>query len=95
MAAVYTIERIDNGVQVRLALNHEVRCRIWIIDSIVGELLRQLTEDKEAGLRTALGGEYDLVLSRLIALLRAVMDGQPGGTIEAPDEYARILPFLN
>jgi hypothetical protein len=95
MAAIYTIERIENGVEVRLALNHEVRCRVWMINDIVGEMLRQLTTDKEAGLRASMGREYDLVLSRLIALLRAVMDGKPGGTVEAPDEYARVLPFLN
>ncbi len=94
MAAIYTIERIDNGVELRLALNHETRCRVWLIDDIVGEFLRQLTKDKAAGLRMALGRD-DQVVSRLIDLLRAVMDGQPGGTIEAPDEYARILPFLN
>jgi hypothetical protein len=95
MAATYTIERLDNGVEVRLALNHETRCRIWLIDDIVGDLLRMLTEQKEATIRAQMGDDYDRVVSRLIALLRAVMEGKPGGTVEAPDSFARVLPFLN
>lgn len=95
MATVYTVERVDDGVEVRLARAHSVRCRLWLCDEVAEQMLRQLTAQVEARLRDQLREEYDRALSRLIALMRAVMGGQPGGTLVLPDEAGSFLPFLN
>jgi len=96
MAAIYTVERIDNGVEVRLSRNHALVCRVWVNDSVAGQMLTGLTAANEARLRKEMREEYDAVLARVIALFRAVMDGKPGGSITAPDDYAtHLLPFVN
>lgn len=95
MALAYTVERVDAGVEVRLARDHSTRCRMWLCDALAEQLLRQLTEQAEARLRAQMREEYDKVLSRLIALIRAVMDGQPGGIVALPEDSGEFLPFLN
>jgi len=96
MVAVYTVERIDDGVELRLSREHAPVVRIWVNDSVAGQLLSMLTGANEARMRKEMRHEYDLVIARVIALFRAVMDGKPGGSITAPDDYAsHLLPFLN
>ena len=95
MSAFYTVERVDGGMEVRLSREHQVRCRVWMCEDVAGKFLSQLSGETEARLREQMREEYDAVLSRLIALMRAVLEGKPGGSIEVPDEAAAILPFFN
>lgn len=96
MAAIYTVERVDSGVEVRLSRNHALVVRLWVNDSVAGQMLSTLTEVNETKLREHMREEYDTVLARVIALFRAVMAGQPGGSVTAPDDYAtHLVPFLN
>lgn len=95
MSAQYTVERIDDGLEVRLCREHVARCRVWMCNDVAERFLRTLTEEVEARLRAQMRDEYDAVLSRLIALMRAVIAGRPGGSIDVPDEAAEILPFFN
>lgn len=96
MAEVYTVERIDTGVEVRLTRDHVARCRVWVHDQIVDDLIKCLTATREAELRANMPSEYDRVIARLIALIRAVHAGEPGGSIEAPpDMGTSFFPFLN
>lgn len=95
MAAFYTVECVDGGLEVRLSREHQVRCRVWMCEDVASKFLSQLTVEAETRLREQMREEYDAVLSRLIALMRAVLDGKPGGSIEVPDEAAAILPFFN
>ena len=95
MAAFYTVESVDGGMEVRLSREHQVRCRVWMCDDVATRFLGQLSAEAEARLREQMREEYDAVLSRLIALMRGVLSGQPGGSIEMPDEAENILPFFN
>ena len=95
MPELYTVERYDAGVELRLTRSHITRIRIWVNDDLAQDMVRSLTEAREAELRRQLPGEYDRVLSRLIALLRAVLSGNPGGSVEVPDDSTAFLPFLN
>ena len=95
MAAFYTVESVDGGMEVRLSRSHEVRCRVWMCTDVAERFLGSLTATVEARLREQLRDEYDAVLSRLIALMRAVLAGKPGGSIEVPDDAAALLPFFN
>ena len=95
MATFYTVECVDGGLEVRLSREHQTRCRVWMCDDVASKFLSQLTAETEGRLREQMREEYDAVLSRLIALMRAVLDGKPGGNIAVPDEAASILPFFN
>ena len=95
MATFYTVECVDGGLEVRLSREHLTRCRVWMCDDVAGKFLSQLTVEAETALRNQMREEYDAVLSRLVALMRAVLDGKPGGSFEVPDDVANILPFMN
>jgi hypothetical protein len=91
----YTVESIDGGMEVRLTRAHETRCRVWMCEEVAQSFLKGVTDHVEAELRKNAPEEYRRVLSRLIALMRAVLRGQPGGSIEVPNDVAGTLPFFN
>lgn len=95
MMLQYTVERIDDGVEVRLCRAHVTRCRVWMCDELAGKFLEGVTDVAEAKMREQIREEYDRVIARLVALMRAVMAGQPGGTIDVPDDVAVHFPFFN
>jgi len=64
-------------------------------EDVATRFLASLSVEAEARLREQMREEYDAVLSRLVAMMRAVLAGQPGGSIEVPDEAANLLPFMN
>ncbi len=95
MTYVYTVERVDAGVEVRLSRDHSVRCRVWMCEDVASQMLGQLTAQAEQRLRAQLRDEYDTVIARLIFLVRSVMEGKPGGSVALPGDGDPFLPFCN